>query len=108
YNQADLMARALATTRGWPVAPILHRTRHTHPQTSVNFSDRPRNIANSFEIAAVDLRGHAVVLVDDVKTSGATLAACARLLRRAHAERVHVAVAAVADPKGGDFMRIDA
>ncbi len=108
YNQAQLMADAVAARRGWRVAPILRRTKHTHPQVSVGFSSRAANVAGSFTIEPVDLRGWTVVLVDDVKTSGSTLAACTRLLKQAKADRVHVAVAAVADPRGGDFTRIDA
>ena len=54
-------------------------------------------------IEPVDLSGWDVWLIDDVKTSGATLEACIRLLRKHGAGRVHVAVAAVADPKHGDF-----
>lgn len=108
YNQSDLIAEAVGKSRGWPLAPVLHRTRHTSPQTSVTFSDRERNVAGSFAVAPIDLSGWVVVLVDDVKTSGSTLAACSRLLRKAGADRIHVAVAAVADPKGADFTRIDA
>ena len=61
---------------------------------------------NSFAIEAVDLTGHEVLLIDDVKTTGATLSACTRLLKQAGALSVHVAVIAVADPKGAGYQMI--
>ncbi|MEO1235351.1 MAG: phosphoribosyltransferase family protein [Planctomycetota bacterium] len=103
FNQAQLMADALADARGFPCVPALRRTRHTAPQTSVAASQREANIRGSLAAHPVDLTGHEVVLVDDVKTTGATLAACTRLLKKAGARSVHAAVAAVADPKGQDF-----
>lgn len=106
YNQAELMARAMADVLGAPTVPLLHRTRYTRPQTVVAPSQRRQNVRDSVAAAAVDLSGWTVWLVDDVKTSGATLTQCARLLREAGAVMVNVAVLAVADPKGGDFTRI--
>ena len=98
YNQAQLMAEALADRRAWPLLPVLRRTRSTLPQTVVVPSGRAANIRKSFAMKPVDLTGWHIWLVDDVKTSGSTLAACTRLLRRAGATRVDVAVAAVAQP----------
>jgi len=92
--------------RGWPTAPLLRRTRHTHPQTAVAPSQRASNAAGSIAAEPIDLAGWHVVLVDDVKTTGATLAACARALRSQGAEGVYAAVAAVADPQGQDFRTI--
>lgn len=106
YNQAQLIAEALAHARGWPLAPLLHRTRHTRPQTHVPPSRRHDNISGSFAALRVDLRGWEIWLVDDVKTSGATLTACTRLLLKAGAARVNIAVASVADPKSADFKNI--
>jgi len=103
YNQAALIARALAKARRWRMIDLLMRTRPTAPQTTVPPSSRHANVRNSFGIAAIDLTGWEVVLVDDVKTSGATLSACTRLLRKAGARSVTAAVAAVADPRAQDF-----
>ncbi len=106
YNQADLIARAVSEAHGWRFAPILKRTRHTPPQTAIPPSRRHDNVRHSFDIEPVDLKGHDVILIDDVKTTGATLCACTRLLMQANARSVHAAVAAVADPKGQGFSAI--
>ncbi len=103
YNQADLLGHAVASALGCDFAPILKRSRHAPPQTSIPPSRRHDNVRHSFAIAEVDLAGFDVILVDDVKTSGATLRACTRLLTQAGARSVHVAVVAVADPKGQGF-----
>jgi predicted amidophosphoribosyltransferase len=53
----------------------------------------------------IDLAGWRVWLIDDVKTSGATAGACARLLKKAGAARVNLAVMAVGDPRHAAFQR---
>ena len=106
YNQADLIAKAVADARSWRYAPILKRTRHTPPQTAIPPSRRHDNVRHSFDIEPVDLAGYDVILIDDVKTTGATLSACTRLLSHAGARSVHAAVTAVADPKGQTFTAI--
>ena len=103
FNQADLIARAVVRKKHWTYAPILKRTRHTPPQTSIAPSQRDDNVRRSFAIQPVDLAGRDILLIDDVKTSGATLAACVRLIKKAGARSIHAAVIAVADPKGQGF-----
>ena len=103
YNQADLLGHVVAKELGCRFAPVLKRTRHVPPQTTVARSRRHDNVRHSFGIASVDLTGRDVILVDDVKTSGATLSACSRLLKKAGARSIHVAVVAVADPKGRGY-----
>ena len=88
------------------MAPLLYRTRHTPPQTSLPPSARPANVRRSFGIRNVDLTGFDIWLIDDVKTTGSTLRSCARLLRRRGARSIHIAVAAVADPRQQDFQTI--
>ena len=97
FNQAALIGEALARARRWPVFELLRRTRHRPSQTSVSATQRAANIRDSFAVAQVDLSGYEIILVDDVKTTGATLSVCTRLLKGAGAARVTVAVAAVAD-----------
>lgn len=105
FNQAELMARSLGKARRWPMVPMLKRSVWTPPQPSVLGSQREANVKHSFAIRAVDLTGWQVILIDDIKTSGATMGTCCKLLRGCGARSIHVAVAAVADPKGMKFER---
>lgn len=105
FNQAELMGKALAKSRGWCYVPMIQRPTWTPPQPSVVPSQREQNVRQSFALRQVDLTGWQVVLVDDIKTSGATLGTCCKLMKEAGARSISVAVAAVADPKGMGFKR---
>ncbi|MEO5375274.1 MAG: ComF family protein [Alphaproteobacteria bacterium] len=91
YNQAALLATELGRIGAVPVAPdVLARHRHTPPQSG-NRSDRAHNVRGAFVVTRPDaVAGRAVLLIDDVFTTGATLAECARVLRAAGATRVDV------------------
>jgi predicted amidophosphoribosyltransferase len=65
----------------------LRRTRPVEPQTGRSLAARRRNVAGSFRVARA-VRGADVLLLDDVATSGATLAAASTALRAAGARRV--------------------
>lgn len=92
FNQSFLLARALSQSSGLPVEPhMLARTRSTPSQGGLSAKARRRNVAGAFtvrESAKPFVRGRRFVLVDDVHTTGATLQACARVLKRAGAEDV--------------------
>ena len=90
YNQATLLARALAKITPATFAPdILFRTRRTNSQGGFNARARAENVRGAFSVRNPDqMKGRKIVLVDDVYTTGATLESCARTLKRAGAARV--------------------
>ena len=91
FNQAALLAQGLGAALGVPVREALVRTRPTASQTGLSPAERASNVRGAF--AAVEpLPGARLLLVDDVCTTGATLGAAARALRRAGAARVDALV----------------
>lgn len=81
YNQAALLARALQPELNLPIRfDVLHRAEPTRPQQGLTRGERAQNLTGAFAVRSVDLRGLQVMLVDDVATTGATLAACAEKL----------------------------
>ena len=91
YNQALELAKPLAKHFGVSVSrDALRRSRDTHAQTELTALQRRRNVRGAF-VANPDGKapGH-VALLDDVFTTGATLAECARVLKRAGVQRVDV------------------
>ena len=98
YNQSALLAQSVAKFTGALYAPrILARNRPTPPQKNLSASGRKRNMAGAFSVlptATKTVENAQIVLVDDVLTTGATLSACAKALKRAGAARVDAVVLA--------------
>jgi ComF family protein len=108
FNQAADLAQAL----GLPVRPLLWRVRATTPQADLSAADRQRNVRRAFRVSPLvpagtrgDIRGQVVVLVDDVRTTGATLHACAEVLATAGASEIRALTVAVRgqDSVAGDI-----
>lgn len=102
YNQSLELARPLARALDVPLRhDILQRTRATDAQTQLDALSRRRNVRGAFALReGVALPAH-VAILDDVMTTGATLAECARVLRRAGVQRVDVwALARAPSPRG--------
>jgi ComF family protein len=88
FNQAELLAKEASKILDIPVSKALKRRRSTTPQQSLEKAERFKNLEFAFEGLPTKLRGRSVILVDDVCTSGATLAECAREVRRCGATNV--------------------
>jgi ComF family protein len=89
YNQAELISVALAKALGLPYEEqALVRTRETASQVGLGPYERRRNVAGAFCGQPEVVRDRVVLIVDDLFTTGATLAACARGLRTAGARQV--------------------
>ncbi len=95
FNQSELLAREIGRRWNIPVRKAVRRVRPTAPQAGLTNAKRRANVAGAFGLKRrVRLEGARVLLLDDVLTTGATAAACARALKRAGA--AHVALLAVA------------
>jgi ComF family protein len=104
FNQAALLADAVREISAVPVEKhLLRRARRTAPQQGLDRTQRQSNVRKAFvvpESAAPRLAGRAVILVDDVITTGATAAACAKVLLAAGAASVDVlTLARVVQPR---------
>ena len=94
FNQASLIASHYGRRLGIPVRhDLLKRRRHTLAQSGLSRRARLRNLVGAFETRG-DLSGKSVALVDDVLTTGATVLAASKALRKAGAKRVVVWVCA--------------
>ena len=105
FNQAELLGRGLARETGCSLEPdLLVRRRPTAPQAGLNARERRTNLRGSFAAPRPEaVRGRKILLIDDVTTTGATLEACARALKRAGAGRVVVLTLARADLEGREL-----
>lgn len=94
FNQAAVLAQTIARRSGKPFDPgVLRRQRATRSQVGLTADERRRNMQKAFAVLPEQrarIEGRAVLLVDDVRTTGATAGACARALREAGAARVDV------------------
>ena len=89
YNQAPLLADALAREARLPVRDILQRRRATVRQHGLGKAARLHNLRGAFSLRDGALTPPQVILVDDILTTSATLEACAQVLRNAGAGSVY-------------------
>lgn len=96
FNQSALLAQAAVAAWARPTGPafapqLLVRRRRTRSQGHLSRLQRAENVRGAFALGpGTDVAGKRVILVDDVLTTGATIEACARVLKRAGATHVDV------------------
>jgi predicted amidophosphoribosyltransferase len=88
HNSAERLARELGGRWQLPVVSLLRRQPSVRPQRGLPLAERRRNVRGAF--SATGASPPALVLVDDVYTSGATVSAAASALRKSGARRVEV------------------
>jgi ComF family protein len=105
FNQSAELARSIARLSGIAFASdVLLRVKPTRQQVGLGQRQREDNVRGAFTVAAegeIVVAGRKIVVVDDVYTTGATVSAAARALRRAGASRIDVLTFARVLP--GDF-----
>ena len=100
YNPSELLAYNLSEELGIPVQRVMVKLFNTKPQHNMKYSERVGNVFGIYDVNDdVNLKGKTILLVDDVKTSGATLNECASILKIRGAEKVYCVVSAVAGTK---------
>ena len=94
YNQCELLAKGFASASGLTVENgAIDRARYTGTQTALDAETRKTNVQGAFRIAREGvLAGKRAIVIDDVLTTGSTMAECARVLREAGAVEIMACV----------------
>lgn len=94
YNQSYLLSEYVSSRYGIPICQdLLQRIRSTPEQKELLGKGRRTNLKGAF-LAAPECKGRAIVLIDDVVTTGSTVSECAKALKKAGAYRVYAACVA--------------
>ncbi len=102
FEPAAMLARSLASTHGRYSPLLLDRSHASQPQSTLARAERLQNAATAFRLSRPGgLTGLSILLVDDVRTTGASLYACRTLLLERGARRV-VCIALAQTPDGGE------
>ncbi len=89
FNQAELLARGLSALTDTPCLEVLTRDLKTKSQTSLDKKGRLENVKGVFSCKDKEqVKGKAIILIDDVCTTGATFEECARVLKQNGAREV--------------------
>jgi len=100
FNQSELLAAGMARMFGIPVARVLHKVKHTAPQSRLSRGSRIANLRGAFRVPnPEEVEDKTILLVDDVMTTGTTCSECARVLKDAGALRVYAITVARATPR---------
>lgn len=100
YNPSQLLAEHLSQDLKIPINPVLLKLFENENQRNLNMTERTGNVFGVYDIKeGIDVRGKTILLVDDVKTTGATLNNCAAILKIRGAKKVYCVTAALSVSK---------
>jgi len=93
HHAADRLAAFCASRIERPYLPMLRRTRAGPHQLGLSYTERAENVRGAFALReGVGIRQARLLLIDDVRTTGATIEECAKVLRRAGTSEIYAAV----------------
>ncbi len=96
YNQAELIAVELGRRLNIPVeSKLIKRVRKTAPMKDLSAMERQNNLKRAFKICRNDVKLSTIIIIDDIYTTGSTIDAMARELRRAGIKRIYFAALAI-------------
>lgn len=90
YNQSQLWAREIGRRISIPVCSNLaKRVKNTIPQKQLDLQARQNNLKKAFKIRGNDVKLNTIIIVDDIYTTGSTIDALARAMRRAGVQKIY-------------------
>ncbi len=101
FNQAEVLARFVAKNLDLEVKPVLYKKRYTGVQHKKSATKRKADLFGAFDVRedfADAVEGKTILLIDDIKTTGATLNECAKILKLYGAKEVDVCTFAITLP----------
>lgn len=101
FDHAEILAKATAKCLGVPYRPLLIKCKKNKAQHTLSAKERFENVKGAY-IATGKLSYENVLLIDDIKTTGATLDECARMLMLAGVDNVYCATAVITTCKEQD------
>lgn len=91
FNQAELLARVVSKYYERPVVSALERVKDTRAQFDLPREDRFKNITGAFKVSdSKSVYNKRILLLDDIYTTGSTIAECSKALRTAGARRIEI------------------
>ncbi|MBI5078442.1 ComF family protein [Candidatus Saganbacteria bacterium] len=91
YNQAELLASVVGRYYEIPTENALERIKNTHPQFDLPKEERCMNVAGAFKVSMPEaVYNRKILLLDDIYTTGSTVAECSKALKNAGARQVSV------------------
>ena len=91
YNQSEILAKSLSERVGVPAVGLLKKTKETHHQAGLDYSERQKNLIGAYALDNKKaVTGKKILIVDDVLTTGATADEIAKVLKKGGAESVYL------------------